>query len=132
MMAPFQYELRKGHSRVMQPAQGGFVSCGSSRMTSRLPSTRIAGPVPLTTTTPFLMTVQFISCACMRAVANPTCLGRRRRASCERKPVRAGFDAEPWRTSRELFERLQAAQPGKMPDGQLLWVTLMVRIWPPK
>ena len=35
----------------------GGVSSGPSRMTSRLPSTRIAGPVPLTTTIPFLMTV---------------------------------------------------------------------------
>lgn len=27
--------------------------------------------------------------------------------------VRGWFDAEPWRMSRELFDRLQAAQPGK-------------------
>jgi hypothetical protein len=27
--------------------------------------------------------------------------------------LRAWFDAEPWRTSRELFERLQTAHPGK-------------------
>jgi len=31
----------------------------------------------------------------------------------------AQFEAEPWRTSRELFERLQKERPGVFPDGQL-------------
>ena len=46
--------LREASARVKA---SGFVSCGPSRMTRRFPSTRIAGPVPLTTATPFLMTV---------------------------------------------------------------------------
>jgi hypothetical protein len=29
------------------------------------------------------------------------------------------FEAEPWRTGRELLERLQAENPGVYPDGQL-------------
>ncbi|MFC7694016.1 hypothetical protein ACFQY5_35325 [Paeniroseomonas aquatica] len=29
------------------------------------------------------------------------------------------FAAEPWQTSRELLDRLQAEQPGDYPDGQL-------------
>jgi hypothetical protein len=33
--------------------------------------------------------------------------------------LREWFEAEPWRTSRELFERLQAEYPGVYPDGQL-------------
>jgi hypothetical protein len=33
--------------------------------------------------------------------------------------LREWFEAEPWRTSRELFERLQAEYPGTYPDGQL-------------
>jgi hypothetical protein len=33
--------------------------------------------------------------------------------------MREWFEAEPWRTSRELFERLQGEQPGVYPDGQL-------------
>jgi len=33
--------------------------------------------------------------------------------------MRAWFEAEPWRTSRELFERLQGEQPGAYPTGQL-------------
>src|SRR5450631_1225097 len=32
--------------------------------------------------------------------------------------MRERFEAEPWRTSRELFERLQTEQPGVFPDGQ--------------
>ena len=31
--------------------------------------------------------------------------------------LRAWFEAEPWRTSRELFERLQAERPGVHPGG---------------
>jgi hypothetical protein len=33
--------------------------------------------------------------------------------------MREWFEAEPWRTSPELFERLQAEQPSVYPDGQL-------------
>ncbi len=32
--------------------------------------------------------------------------------------MRAWFEAEPWRTSSELFERLQGEQPGTYPAGQ--------------
>ena len=43
--------------------------------------------------------------------------------------VRSWFDAEPWRTSRELFERLQAAQPGRFPDGQLRTLQRRIKDW---
>ncbi len=43
--------------------------------------------------------------------------------------LRAWFDAEPWRTSRELFERLQMAHPGKFPDGQLRTLQRRVKDW---
>ncbi len=33
--------------------------------------------------------------------------------------LREWFEAESWRTSRELLERLQEAHPGLFPDGQL-------------
>jgi hypothetical protein len=39
------------------------------------------------------------------------------------------FEAEPWRTSRELFERLQAAHPGAYPDGQLRTLQRRVKDW---
>lgn len=43
--------------------------------------------------------------------------------------VRAWFDAEPWRTSRELFERLQATRPGAFPDGQLRTLQRRIKGW---
>jgi len=43
--------------------------------------------------------------------------------------MRAWFEAEPWRTSRELFERLQAEQPGVFPDGQLRTLQRRLKEW---
>jgi len=43
--------------------------------------------------------------------------------------VREWFEAEPWRTSRELFERLQAEQPGIYPDGQLRTLQRRLKGW---
>ena len=39
------------------------------------------------------------------------------------------FQAEPWRTARELFERLQAEQPGTYPDGQLRRLQRRLKGW---
>lgn len=39
------------------------------------------------------------------------------------------FKAEPWRTSRELFERLQAERPGTYPDGQLRTLQRRLKGW---
>lgn len=39
------------------------------------------------------------------------------------------FEAEPWRTSRELFERLQAEQPGAYRDGQLRTLQRRLKGW---
>ena len=43
--------------------------------------------------------------------------------------MRGWFEAEPWRTSRELFERLQAAHPGVYPDGQLRTLQRRLKDW---
>ena len=43
--------------------------------------------------------------------------------------LRESFEAEPWRTSRELFERLQEAHPGLFPDGQLRTLQRRVKTW---
>ena len=43
--------------------------------------------------------------------------------------VREWFEAEPWRTSRELFERLQEEQPGIFPDGQLRTLQRRLKEW---
>src|ERR1700687_2817494 len=43
--------------------------------------------------------------------------------------LREWFEAEPWRTSRELFERLQAEYPGVCPDGQLRTCQRRLKEW---
>lgn len=43
--------------------------------------------------------------------------------------VRGWFEVEPWRTSRELFERLQGERPGVFPDGQLRTLQRRMKEW---
>ena len=43
--------------------------------------------------------------------------------------LKVWFEAEPWRTSRELLERLQVAHPGAYPDGQLRTLQRRVKVW---
>ena len=43
--------------------------------------------------------------------------------------VREWFEAEPWRTSRELFERLQDEQPGVFSDGQRRTLQRRLKEW---
>ena len=43
--------------------------------------------------------------------------------------LRAWFDAEPWRTARELLEKLQADQPGGYPEGLLRTLQRRLKIW---
>jgi hypothetical protein len=43
--------------------------------------------------------------------------------------MREWFDAEPWRTSRELLERLQREQPDIYPDKLLRTLQRRVKVW---
>jgi len=43
--------------------------------------------------------------------------------------LRGWFEEEPWRTSRELLERLQAECPGVYPDGQLRTLQRRLKEW---
>src|ERR1019366_10052929 len=43
--------------------------------------------------------------------------------------LREWFETEPWRTSRELFERPQEVQPGVFPDGQLRTLQRRLKEW---
>lgn len=43
--------------------------------------------------------------------------------------LRAWFDEEPWRTGRELLERLQAEHPGQYPDHLLRTLQRRLKIW---
>jgi hypothetical protein len=68
----------------------------------------------------------------------PTSRGKEKKKRGRRRPdpfaavtaeVRAWFEAEPWRTSRELFERLQVAHPAKFPDSQLRTLQRRIKDW---
>jgi hypothetical protein len=43
--------------------------------------------------------------------------------------LRGWFETEPWRTSRELLERLQSERPGVYPEKQLRTLQRRVRAW---
>jgi hypothetical protein len=43
--------------------------------------------------------------------------------------MREWFEAEPWRTSRELLERLQGEHPGVYPNGQLRTLQRRLKGW---
>jgi hypothetical protein len=43
--------------------------------------------------------------------------------------VREWFEVEPWRTSRELLERLQEERPGVFPDRQLRTLQRRLKEW---
>jgi hypothetical protein len=43
--------------------------------------------------------------------------------------VRGWFEAEPWRTARELFERLQGEQPDVYSDGQIRTLQRRLKGW---
>jgi len=71
--------------------------------------------------------------------ARPTAKPKKRVAPyCRRCPdpleavsaqVRGWFEAEPWRTARELLERLQGEHPGVYPDGQLRTMQRRLKGW---
>ena len=39
------------------------------------------------------------------------------------------YQAEPWRTSREFLERVQAKYPGRYADGLIRTVQRRIKIW---
>src|SRR5664280_1120208 len=43
--------------------------------------------------------------------------------------LKAWWDAEPWRTSRELLERMQAKYPDTYPDGLIRTVQRRIKVW---
>ena len=43
--------------------------------------------------------------------------------------LRTWFEAEPWRTARELLEKLQSEQPGDYPDGLLRTLQRRLKLW---
>lgn len=43
--------------------------------------------------------------------------------------IRSWFEAEPWRTSREYFERLQIEHPDVFQAGQLRTLQRRLKVW---
>ena len=48
---------------------------------------------------------------------------------CGSLGMRDWFEAEPWRTSRQLLDRLQAECPGRYPDKLLRTLRRRVKVW---
>ncbi|HEX2681270.1 MAG TPA: transposase, partial [Candidatus Dormibacteraeota bacterium] len=99
-------------------------------------------PVVADTTPPTAPTLeQFLSglrTAWREGEVRPTSIAKAKPKRSRRRPdpfaavttrLREWFEAEPWRTSRELFERLQAEYPGVYPDGQLRTCQRRLKEW---
>ena len=70
--------------------------------------------------------------------ARPTASDKPRQKRGRRRPdplvevtgqLKRWFEDEPWRSGRELLEKLQAEQPGDYPEGLLRTVQRRVKIW---
>lgn len=70
--------------------------------------------------------------------ARPTASDKPRQKRGRRRPdplieateqLKRWFEEEPWRSGRELLEKLQAEQPGDYPDGLLRTVQRRLKIW---
>jgi hypothetical protein len=84
---------------------------------------------------------QFLSglrTAWQQGEARPTSVPKAKPKRLRRRPdpflavtteLREWFEAEHWRTSRELLERLQAEYPGIYPDGQLRTLQRRLKQW---
>ena len=94
------------------------------------------------TTKPTLPTLEeFLSglrTAWKEGEVRPTIIAKAKPKRLRRRPdpfaavtteLRGWFEAEPWHTSRELLERLQAQCPGGYPDGQLRTLQRRVKEW---
>jgi hypothetical protein len=94
------------------------------------------------TTKPTLPTLdEFLSglrTAWKEGEVRPTIIAKAKPKRLRRRPdpfaavtteLRGWFEAEPWHTSRELLERLQAQCPGGYPDGQLRTLQRRLKEW---
>jgi hypothetical protein len=70
--------------------------------------------------------------------ARPTAVSKPKQKRGRRRPdplvavtadLRTWFDQEPWRTGRELLDRLQAERPGEYPDTLLRTLQRRLKVW---
>src|SRR6478672_13924956 len=73
-----------------------------------------------------------------RGKVRPTIIAKAKPKRLRRRPdpfvavtteLREWFETEPWHTSRELLERLQAQYPGVYPEGQLRTLQRRLKEW---
>jgi hypothetical protein len=88
-----------------------------------------------------LVDIQFLSglrTAWREGGVRPTSVAKAKPKRSRRRPdpfaavtakLREWFEAEPWHTSRELLERLQAEHPSVYPDGQLRTLQRRLKEW---
>ena len=97
-----------------------------------------AGPVPLEDVPPIEAFLAGLSTAWKEGEARPTARAVPKQKRGRRRPdpladvtdqLREWFEAEPWRTSRQLLEKLQAEYPGRYRDHLLRTVQRRVKIW---
>jgi hypothetical protein len=68
----------------------------------------------------------------MRPTAQPNPSRGRRRPdplAGATEQLHAWFDEEPWRTSREILDKLQSEHPDRYPDSLLRTVQRRLKIW---
>lgn len=110
-------DIRAGQQRLADIAHQGTPSSEAPDVESFLQSLRIAwteGEVRPT------------------AIAKPKLKRERRRPDPlvnVTNDLYSWFEAEPWRTGRELLERLQSIYPGQYPDGLIRTVQRRVKGW---
>ena len=99
------------------------------------PVTESASPPSAPTMTEFLSSLRM---AWRQGEVRPTSRRKEKAKRGRRRPdplvsvtaqLRLWFEAEPWRTSRELLERLQGEQPDACPPGVLRTLQRRVKAW---
>ena len=98
------------------------------------PSTMIGEPLA----TPLDAFLNSLRTVWQNGEARPTASNKPKQKRGRRRPdplikvteqLKCWFEKEPWRSARELLERLQAEQPGDYPDDLLRTVQRRLRIW---
>lgn len=99
----------------------------------------VASNAPLSTATPDIETfLQNLRHAWTEGEVRPTAKAKPKLRRERRRPdplirvtddLRSWFEEEPWRTGRELLERLQERYPNEYPDGLLRTVQRRVKEW---
>ena len=104
----------------------------------RLADTTVLGDAPRPTAPTLEQFLSGLRTAWQDGEVRPTSAPKPKAKRSRRRPdpfvavttrLREWFEAEPWRTSRELFERLQTEYPGMYPDGQLRTCQRRLKEW---